>query len=109
VGLHAGYTSSLARQDALVDWLGHDNTALANRPPATRLGQNPSLLRPKGPFLRPDLAGPTTAVAGGGEKCRRRPTTAVAQRPCGGPSLRSRSLQEGSMHDDVNNVLGNET
>jgi transposase InsO family protein len=38
------YASSQARQEALADWLGHYNTArpytaLAKRPPATRLGQ----------------------------------------------------------------------
>ena len=42
------YTSSQARQYALADWLGHydtarPHTALASRPPATRLGQNPFL------------------------------------------------------------------
>ena len=48
MGLHAGYTSSLARQDALVDWLGHDNTALAGHParpkpfPASTKGAVPS-------------------------------------------------------------------
>lgn len=67
-----------------------------------------SLVRPKGPFLRPDLARPPT-VAGRGKEHRRRPAIAGAQRPCGGLSLRSRSLQEGSMLDAVNNVLGNDT
>jgi transposase InsO family protein len=37
------YTSSQARQDALADWLDRPHSALANRPPATRLGQNPFL------------------------------------------------------------------
>jgi hypothetical protein len=103
VGLHAGYTSSLARQDALVDWLGHDNTALAGHParpkpfPASTKGAVPS----SRPGWSDDRSG------GRGREVPK--TTAVGQSPCGGPSLRSRSLQEGSMHDDVNNVLGNDT
>ena len=47
-------------------------------------------------------------VAGRGKERRSPPATARAMRPCGGPSLRSRSLQEGSMLDAVNNVLGND-
>jgi len=76
------YTSSQARQYALADWLGRydtarPHTALASRPPATRLGQNPFLGLIKGavPSSRPGS---------------------------------SRSLQEGSMLDAVNNVLGND-
>jgi transposase InsO family protein len=54
------YTSSQARQDALANWLGHYNTArphtaLANQPPAARLGQNPFLGSTEGtvPSSRP--------------------------------------------------------
>lgn len=69
------YASSQARQDALADWLGHYNTHRPGQPAAGHAARpDPvSLVRSKGPFLRPDLAHPTTAVAGRGNDCRRRP------------------------------------
>jgi Integrase core domain len=66
-------------------------------------------VRPKGPLLRPDLLPSTTAVAGRGKDRRRRPAAAGAQRPCGGPPLRSRSLKQGPLSDLLNNVLGNDS
>jgi len=66
-------------------------------------------VRPKGPLLRPDLLPSTTAVAGRGKDRRRRPAAAGAQRPCGGPPLRSRSLKQGPLSDLLNDVLGNDS
>ena len=76
-----------------------------------RLGcTNPScLVRSKGPLLRPDLTPTRTAAAGRGKDRRRRPASAGAQRPCGGPPLQSRSLKEGPLPDLLNNVLGNDS
>jgi transposase InsO family protein len=80
------YASSRARQEALADWLG--TTPPCGRtvlwPTARRLpglAKPGSLVRPKEPFLRRDLARPTTAVAGRGKDRRRRPATAGAPRP----------------------------
>ena len=109
------YPTSQERTAALASWLDHYNTArphagLGNGPPAARLRQLQLLCsRPKGPLLRPDLLPSTTAVAGWGKDRRRRPAAAGAQRPCGGPPLRSRSLKQGPLSDLLNNVLGNDS
>ena len=94
------YTSSQARQDALADWLGHYNTArphtaLANRPPASRLGPNPFLGLTKGavPSSRPGSSDDRSGGPGQGAPkatgdCRRaaslrRSVTAVTLAPGG--------------------------
>jgi transposase InsO family protein len=66
------YSSSEGRQQALADWLGHYNTvrprtALANQPPAVRLGQNPFLGSTAGavPSSRP--GSPTDRSGGPGQ------------------------------------------
>ena len=94
------YTSSQMRQDALADWLDHYNTvrphtALANRPPVLRLSQQPFLGSAKAavPSSRP---GADDDRSGGpGQGSPKATGTAGAQPPCGGPSLRSRSLPAG--------------
>ena len=106
------YPSPLAHHEAPAGWLAHYNTArpytaLVNRPPLSDLAKPSCLIRPKGPFLRPDLARPATAAAGRGKDRLRRPANAGAQRPCGGPTLRSRLPQERPMLDTVNNVRDN--
>src|SRR5438270_10493503 len=67
------------------------------------------LVRSKGPLLRPDLTPTRTAAAGRGKDRRRRPASAGAQRPCGGPTLQSRSLKEGPLPDLLNNVRENDS
>jgi transposase InsO family protein len=62
-----------------------------------------------GPLLRPDLTPTRTAAAGRGKDRRRRPASAGAQRPCGGPTLQSRSFEEGPLPDLLNNVPGNDS
>jgi hypothetical protein len=100
---HPGLITTIAR--------GH-TPPWAMGPPAARLHgctTSSCFVRPKGPLLRPDLLPSMTAVAGRGKDRRKRPAAAGAQRPCGGPSLRSRSLKEGPLPDALNNVLGNDS
>ena len=63
------YATSHDRTAALAPWLDHYNTArphaaLAHQPPATRLRQPGSSVRPPAPFLRPDLAATHDRSAG---------------------------------------------
>ena len=63
------YPARLAHHEAPAGWLAHYNTArpytaLVNRPPLSDLAKPSCLIRPKGPFLRPDLARPPSAQEG---------------------------------------------
>jgi len=85
------------------------HTTLANQPPIASLGQTQFLGSALGtaPSSRP--GSPDDRIPGPGQASpkatghRRR-----ALHPCGGPTLRSRSPQEGSMLDAMNNVRDND-
>ena len=106
------YASSQERTLALAPWLDHYNTerphtALAHRPPAARLRQSQLL-----GSIEQTVASsrPATNHDRSGEPGQGSPkATGGAQRPCGGSPLRSRSLKEGPMPDQMNNLLGNDS
>ena len=92
------YVSSQERSAALLPWLYHYNTVrphtgLAQCPPAIRL-KSQLLGSTEGTVASSRLRPITTAGAGRGKDRQRRPATAGAKRPCGGPIRRSQSPKE---------------
>ena len=90
------FASSHERTAALVPWLEH--TTPPGRTPPWPTSRRPpdfanrrSSVRPRAPFLRPDLPSPTTGPPGRRQERRRRPAPAGAKRPCADPPDRSRS------------------